>query len=248
MNESYVSGRNPVRELLKNKSKIDKIYVQADDRQGSIKQIIAMARNQGIVVTTTDKKKLDSMAKGASHQGVVAMVTDFEYSTIEEILSLAQDRGQDPFVVILDQVEDTQNLGAIVRTCEAAGVHGVIIPERRSAQVNETVHRTSSGAIAYMKVARVTNIAMTLDRLKEEGLWIYGAHMEGEDLYKGVKMTGPIGLVIGGENKGLTKHIQKHCDVLVKIPMFGQISSLNASASAAVMIYEIVRQRTQEAK
>lgn len=246
MKETYVSGRNPVRELLNNKSKIDKIYVQKNENHGSIRQIIAMARDLGIVVTTTDKKKLDSMSDGKNHQGVVAMITDFEYSSLEEIVDSAKSKGKDPFVVVLDQIEDTQNLGAIIRTCEIAGVDGIVIPERRSAQVNETVYRTSQGAVSYMKIAKVTNIARTLNTLKDMGLWVYGSDMKGEQIYYDSDMTGPIALVIGGENKGITDHIAKQCDVLVRIPMYGNISSLNASASCAVMVYEIIRQRNQK--
>ena len=246
MRETYVYGRNAVLETLKNKGQIDKLYIQGGDNQGSIRQIVAIANEQGIVVTETDKRRLDKMASSPNHQGVVAHVTDYEYSTVEDIVEYARSIGEDPFVVILDEIEDTHNLGAVIRTAEAAGVHGIIIPERRAAQVNETVFKTSAGAVAHMRVARVTNISRTLDQLKDLGLWIYGAHMKGEGVYTDTKMLGPVGLVIGGENKGITDHIANHCDVLVKIPMTGVISSLNASVSAALMIYEIVRQRNKK--
>lgn len=243
MRDAYVYGRNPVLESLKHKGHVDKIYIEAGDNQGSIRQIVSVARDQGIVVSRADRKDLEKMAGSPNHQGVVAHITDFEYSTIDEILDYASSKDEDPFVVILDQIEDTHNLGAIIRTAEAAGVHGIIIPKRRAAQINETVYKTSAGAVAHMKVARVTNISRTLDELKDKGLWIYGAHMEGEGIYTDTRMQGSIGVVIGGENKGITDHIANHCDVLVRIPMAGNVSSLNASVSAALMIYEVIRQK-----
>lgn len=243
MKENYIYGKNPVIEILKAGGDIDKIYML---KSVSDKRIEAMAKDAGIVITRTDDKKLESMAGSKNHQGVVALVTDFKYSTIDEILAVAEEKGEKPFLLILDSIEDTHNLGAIIRSAECAGVHGIIIPKRRAATVNETVYKTSAGAVEYMKVAKVTNIANTIDQLKDKGLWIYGADMNGKENYFATNMTGSIGLVIGGENKGITPMIAKKCDVLVKIPMFGQISSLNASASAAILIYDIVRQRTQE--
>lgn len=243
MKENYIYGKNPVIEILKAGGDIDKIYML---KSVSDKRIEAMAKDAGIVITRTDDKKLESMAGSKNHQGVVALVTDFKYSTIDEILAVAEEKGEKPFLLILDSIEDTHNLGAIIRSAECAGVHGIIIPKRRAATVNETVYKTSAGAVEYMKVAKVTNIANTIDQLKDKGLWIYGADMNGKENYFATNMTGSIGLVIGGENKGITPMLAKKCDVLVKIPMFGQISSLNASASAAILIYDIVRQRTQE--
>ena len=205
-----------------------------------------MAKEAGVVVTRVDERKLSDMAGHVNHQGVVAMVTDFEYSTIDEILDYAKEKEEEPFVLILDSIEDTHNLGAIIRTAEASGVHGVIIPKRRSAMVNDTVYKTSAGAVEYMKVARVTNIARAIEELQEKGLWIYGADMEGSEVYYDANLTGNIGLVIGGEDKGISPLIGKKCDVLVKIPMVGKVSSLNASVSAAILIYEIIRQRNKK--
>lgn len=243
MKENYIYGKNPVIEVLKSGKDVDKIYML---KGASDKRIEALAKEAGVVITRTDDKKLESMAGTRSNQGVVALVTDFSYSTVEDILAYAEEKGDKPFVVILDSIEDTHNLGAIIRSCECAGVHGVIIPKRRSAIVNQTVYKTSAGAVEHMKVAKVTNIARILDELKDKGLWIYGADMEGTENYFDANMTGSIGLVIGGEDKGITPLIAKKCDVLVKIPMVGNISSLNASASAAILIYDIVRQRAKE--
>lgn len=247
MKENYVYGRNPVIEALKSDGEVDKVYVQKGATGGSIRKIISMAKKSGIVVTQVDEGKLASMSENNNHQGVVALVTDFHYASIDEILELANERGEDPFVVVLDSIEDTHNLGAIIRTAECAGVHGIIIPKRRAAMVNATVYKTSAGAVEYMKVAKVTNIADTIDELKEKGLWIYGADMNGKEKYYDANLTGPIGLVIGGEDKGITDYIGNKCDVLVNIPMLGEISSLNASASAGILIYEVIRQRDKKA-
>ena len=245
MKEQYVIGRNPVLELLKTSDRIDKLYVQKGELQGSINKIIGKAKEENIIIQYVDKKKLNSMANDNSHQGVVALVTGFEYSTIEDIINTAKSKKEDPFVIILDGIEDTNNLGAIIRTAECAGVHGVIIPKRRSAMVNQTVYKTSAGAVEYMKVSQVTNIANTLDKLKEYGLWIYGADAEGKDRFYNSSLTGSVGLVIGNEGKGISRLVREKCDVLVKIPMKGNVSSLNASVAASILIYEVVRQRDE---
>jgi 23S rRNA (guanosine2251-2'-O)-methyltransferase len=242
MNEMYVAGRNPVLELLKSEKQIDKLYVLKGELKGSITKIIGIAKDRKIVVQQVDKKKLDSMAQGNAHQGVVALVTGFVYSSVDEILSKAKARGEKPFVVVLDGVEDTHNLGAIIRTAECAGVHGVIIPKRRSAMVNQTVYKSSAGAVEYMKIAQVNNIVQTMDELKAKGLWLYGADAEAEKSYSDTEMTASIGIVIGGEGQGLTRLLKDKCDVLVSIPMKGKISSLNASNAASILIYEAVRQ------
>lgn len=226
MKENYIYGRNPVIEVLKSGGDIDKIYMLKGADEGSIKKILSMAKEAGVVVTRVDERKLSDMAGHVNHQGVVAMVTDFEYSTIDEILDYAKEKEEEPFVLILDSIEDTHNLGAIIRTAEASGVHGVIIPKRRSAMVNDTVYKTSAGAVEYMKVARVTNIARAIEELQEKGLWIYGADMEGSEVYYDANLTGNIGLVIGGEDKGISPLIGKKCDVLVKIPMVGKLAPL----------------------
>lgn len=245
MEEQYIIGRNPVMELLRNKSEIDKIYVLRGESEGSIKKIIGMAKDAKVVVQEVDRQKLDSMADGGVHQGVVALSTGYEYKSVEEIVEYAKSKGEDPFVIILDSIEDTHNLGAIIRTAECAGAHGIIIPKRRAAIVNQTVYKTSAGAVEYMNVARVTNISQTIDYLKDNGLWIYGADMEGDANYYKTNLTGPIGLLIGGEDKGIGPALIKKCDQLIKIPMSGSINSLNASASAAILIYDIVRQRDE---
>ncbi len=242
MNEQYVVGRNPVIELLKTDKQIDKLYVLKGDLKGSITKIIAMAKEKNIIIQEVDKKKLDSMAEGNAHQGVAALVTGFEYSTIEQIIDKAKKLGQNPFVILLDGIEDTHNLGAIIRTAECAGVHGIIIPKRRSAMVNQTVYKASAGAVEHTLIASVNNITNAIEDLKDKGLWIYGADMDGESYHFNTPMTGAVGLVIGNEGKGISRLVKENCDVLVKIPMLGNISSLNASAAAAILIYEVVRQ------
>lgn len=242
MNDQYVVGRNPVLELFKADRQIDKLYVLKGDMQGSIRKIIGLARDKNIVVQEVGKNKLDSMSGGNVHQGVVALVTGFEYSTIEEILNLAKEKGEDPLVIILDGIEDPHNLGAIIRTAECAGAHGVIIPRRRSAMVNQTVYKASTGAVEHLPVADVTNISSTIDILKEKGLWVYGGDMDGEEYHYNTSLKGPIALVIGNEGKGISRLVKEKCDVLVKIPILGRVSSLNASNAAAILIYEVIRQ------
>ncbi|MGM0395752.1 MAG: 23S rRNA (guanosine(2251)-2'-O)-methyltransferase RlmB [Bacillota bacterium] len=242
MNEMYVPGRNPVMELLKSDKKVDKLYVLKGDLKGSINKIMGKAKDMGIVIQQVDKNKLDSMAEGNAHQGVVALVTGYEYAEVDEIIEYAKSKNQSPFVIILDGIEDTHNLGAIIRTAECAGVHGVIIPKRRSAMVNQTVYKSSAGAVEHMKIAQVNNIVKTMEELKEKGLWLYGADMDGGSEYFKTELKGPIGLVIGNEGKGLSRLVKEKCDVLVRIPMSGKLGSLNASNAASILIYEVVRQ------
>lgn len=248
MKEQYVVGRNPVLELLKTDKQIDKLYVLKGDLQGSINKILGIARDKNILVQQVDKAKLDSMADGNAHQGVAALVTGYEYSTIDEILNKAKSRNESPFVVILDGIEDTHNLGAIVRTAECAGAHGIIIPKRRSAMVNQTVYKSSAGAVEHMLIANVNNISNAIDELKEKGLWIYGADMDGKEFYFNQEIKGSIALVIGNEGKGISRLVKEKCDVLVKIPMLGKISSLNASTAASILIYEYVKQNHEQKK
>lgn len=242
MEEQYVVGRNPVLELLKSDKEIDKLYVLKGDLHGSIKKILGVAKDRNIIVQLTDKAKLDSMSDGNAHQGVAALVTGYEYSTINEILEKASSKKEKPFIIILDGIEDTHNLGAIVRTAECAGAHGVIIPKRRAAIVNQTVYKSSAGAVEHMLIANVTNISNAIDELKDKGLWIYGADMDGNDYHFNTSMEGSVALVIGNEGKGLSRLVKEKCDVLVKIPMLGKIDSLNASTAASILIYEVVRQ------
>lgn len=243
MSKQNISGRNPVLEILKSEREIEKIYVLKGDLKGSIKKILGMARDKKIIIQEVDKNKMESLSGGESHQGVVAIVSDYEYSQVEDILELARRREEDPFVVILDEIEDPYNLGSIIRSAECAGVHGIIIPKRRSASVNSTVYKSSAGAVEHMMVAKVTNISNTIEDLKKKGLWIYGADMDGEDYHFKTNLGGPIGLVIGSEGKGISRLVKEKCDVLVKIPLKGKISSLNASNASSILIYEIVRQR-----
>ena len=235
MDEIYVVGRNPVLELLKTNKEIDKIYILKGDLQGSIKKIVGMAKDRKIIIQEVDKNKLDLMAGNNAHQGVAALVTGFKYSTIDDILNKAKNKGESPFVIILDGIEDPHNLGAIIRTAECAGVHGIIIPKRRAARVNQTVYKSSAGAVEHVLIADVVNISDTITRLKKEGLWIYGADMDGQSYHFHTSLDGPIALVIGNEGKGISRIVKEKCDVLVKIPMVGKISSLNASASAAIL-------------
>ena len=246
MEDQYVVGRNPVLELLKSDKQIDKLYILKGELHGSINKIIGIAKDKKIIIQQVDKRKLDSMADGNAHQGVAALVTGFEYSNIDEILDKARSMDQSPFVVILDGIEDTHNLGAIIRTAECAGVHGIIIPNRRSAMVNQTVFKTSAGAALHMSIASVNNISNTIDELKDKGLWVYGADMDGENYHFNTSITGAVAMVIGNEGKGLSRLVKEKCDVLVKIPMFGKISSLNASNAASILIYEVVRQNYEK--
>ncbi len=248
MDEIYVVGRNPVLELLKTNKEIDKIYILKGDLQGSIKKIVGMAKDRKIIIQEVDKNKLDLMAGNNAHQGVAALVTGFKYSTIDDILNKAKNKGESPFVIILDGIEDPHNLGAIIRTAECAGVHGIIIPKRRAARVNQTVYKSSAGAVEHVLIADVVNISDTITRLKREGLWIYCADMDGQSYHFHTSLDGPIALVIGNEGKGISRIVKEKCDVLVKIPMVGKISSLNASASAAILIYEVVRQNYDKKK
>ncbi len=241
--EDIVCGRNSVLELLKSEKDINKLFIEKGNRSGSINEIIAKAKQDHIVIVEVDKRKLDTMA--ANHQGVVAIVPPFEYCDIYDILDYAKAKDEDPFIVILDGIEDPHNLGAIIRTCETAGVHGVIIPKRRSASVNSTVVKVSEGATTYVKIARVTNLNDTISKLKDAGLWIIGTDMSAKTYYYDQDLKGPIAIVIGSEGFGMSDLVKKNTDIFIKIPMAGKITSLNASVSAGIVIYEAVKQRKQ---
>lgn len=241
-----ILGRNPVIEALKSDKLIDVIFVNPE-AGGSINQIIGMAKDKKIVVKEVSEQKLANLAKGASHQGVIAMGACAEYVEVEDILKIARDKGEDPFIIICDEIEDPHNLGAIIRTAETAGAHGILIPKRRSASLNHTVYKTSAGAASWLPVARVANIASAIDELKEQGIWIYGTDGSGND-YRETDMTGPIGLVIGSEGFGMGKLVASKCDFMLRLPMKGKITSLNASVAAGIFMYEIVRQRDAKAK
>lgn len=236
-----IVGRNPVIEALKAEKPIDTLYVNKDGG-GSLSHIIDMAKRLDIVVKEVTAEKLNHMTGGASHQGVVAVGACAEYSSINEILAIARSKGEDPFIIICDEIEDPHNLGAIIRTAESAGAHGIIIPKRRSASLNYTVFKTSAGAASWLPVARVANIPAALDELKQNGVWIYGTDASGEE-YNKVNLKGPIGLVIGSEGFGMGRLVAKKCDFMLSLPMKGKITSLNASVAAGIFMYEVVRQR-----
>ena len=238
---SIIIGRNPVLEALKANRLIDSIYVNSE-ATGSIGHIIALAKEKGIVVKNVNDTKLSTMTDGASHQGIVAVGACAQYVTVDDILNLAKEKKENPFIIICDEIEDPHNLGAIIRTAESAGAHGIIIPKRRSASLNYTVFKTSAGAASWLPVARVANIAATIDELKENGVWIFGTDASGQE-YTQTDMTGSIGLVIGSEGNGIGQLIKKKCDFLLKIPMMGKVTSLNASVAGGIFMYEIVRQR-----
>jgi len=237
-----IAGRNPVMEAIRSGRSIESILVAKGERSGSVVAIIAKAKQKNIPVKDVDSKKLDFLAKGVNHQGIVAQCAVKEYSTLEEIFVLAEERGESPFIIVLDKIEDPHNLGAIIRTAECAGAHGVIIPERRSAGLSYTVEKTSAGALEYMPVVRVKNISAVLQKLKDKGIWVYGADMDGEH-YKKVNYDGAVALVIGNEGKGISPLVAKDCDVIVSLPMKGKINSLNASVAAGILMYEIADKR-----
>lgn len=237
-----IVGRNPVMEALKSGSSIDTIYVNSE-AGGSIGSITRIAKERGIVIKNVSDQKLTQMCKGASHQGIIASGACAEYVTVEDILAISAKKGTKPFIIICDEIEDPHNLGAIIRTAEAAGADGVIIPKRRSASLNATVYKTSAGAASWLPVARVANLGAAIDTLKENGVWIYGTDASGDE-YTETSFTGSIALIIGSEGFGMGRLIKDKCDFLVKLPMNGKITSLNASVAAGIFMYEAVRQRT----
>lgn len=241
--EDIVEGRNSVIELLSSDRDINKILIQKGERHGSISKIIAMAKEKRIVTVETEKSKLDMMSETKNHQGVIAIVPPFDYCEVDDILNFAKQKQEDAFIIMLDGIEDPHNLGSIIRTAETAGCHGVIIPKRRAASVNATVSKTSAGAVEHMNIARVNNLNETIKYLKEQGLWIIGTDMDTKTYYYDQDLKGPICIVIGSEGFGMSDLVKKNCDLLVKIPMKGKITSLNASVSAGIVIYEALKQR-----
>ncbi len=238
-----VEGRNAVLELLEAGKDINKLYIESGEKFGSINKIIALAKENKVLISYIDKNKMKQMAQTENYQGVIAVVPPYEYVEVEDILQDAKNKNEDPFVVILDGIEDVHNLGAIIRTAETAGVHGIIIPKRRAASVNATVNKVSAGAVEYMKIARVNNLNETINELKEAGLWICGTDMDTETYYYNQDLKGPLAIVIGSEGFGMSRLVKENCDFIVKIPMKGKITSLNASVSAGIVIYEAVKQR-----
>lgn len=241
-NELMIEGRNAILEALKADRTIDKIFVQKGSNEGSIRKIIAEARDKGIVVQDVEKVKLDTISESGKHQGVIAFASAHDYVEVKDILAAARDKGEDPFIVIMENLNDPHNLGAVIRTANAAGAHGVIIPKRRSVGLTSVVGKASAGAIEYTPVAKVTNIARTIEDLKAEGLWVACAHMGGDFMYN-TDLKGPIALVIGSEGEGVSRLVKEKCDYIVSMPMFGEINSLNASVAASLLMYEVVRQR-----
>lgn len=241
-NENQLEGRNAVLEALRSGRDMEKLLVQKGNVEGTIRRIVAQAKEKGVVIQETSRQKLDELSQTKNHQGVIALVSAHHYTELEDILAAAREKGEEPFLLLLDGITDPHNLGAILRTAECAGVHGVVIPKRRSVGLNATVGKTSAGAVEYVPVARVTNIVKTMEYLKKEGLWIACADMDGLDHFD-TNMKGPIAFVIGSEGEGVSRLVRENCDFTASIPMYGKISSLNASVAAALLMYEVVRQR-----
>ena len=239
-----IEGRNAVLEAFRAGKTVDKLYIQEGLRDGTINTILRDAKKRDVIVNYVSREKLDQMSADKKHQGVMAITAAFAYSTVEDILAKAEEKGEPPFLFILDEIEDPHNLGAIIRTANLCGAHGVIIPKRRAAGLTATAVKASAGAIHYTPVAKVTNITKTIEELKSKGLWFACADMGGELMYK-ANLTGPIGLVIGNEGNGVSRLVKESCDYVVSIPMKGDIDSLNASVAAGVLAYEVVRQRMQ---
>lgn len=238
--ENVIVGRNPVREALKSGREIDKLMVSSED--GSMKKILALAGERRIPVMKVEKSAIERVASGQIHQGVAAFVSAYEYAELEDIFSLAEKRGEDPFIIILDNLEDPHNLGAIMRTAECAGAHGIIIPKRRACGLTDVVAKASAGAVEYIPCVKVTNIAQTIDALKEKGVWVAACDMGGQEYYK-ADLKGKIAVVIGSEGFGISRLVKEKCDFVVSMPMVGRINSLNASNAAAVILYEVRKQR-----
>ena len=243
MREDLIIGRNAVIEALKSDRTIECVYVSKGDLEGSIKVALGLAKDRGVVIKEADRRKLDTMCDRLNQQGIVARVTPFKYCEVNDILEDAKRKEQQPFIVILDEIEDPHNLGSIIRTAELCGVHGIIIPKRRNVGVTSTVYKCSAGAIEHMKIAKATNINPTIDMLKEQGIWIYGADIDGKDYSYNTDFSGPCALIIGSEGKGISNLTLKKCDLLVKIPMIGKINSLNASVAGGIMMYEVLKGR-----
>ncbi len=238
-----IEGRNPIIEALNANLKIEKIIIQEGLKGGPITEIQNLARSKKVTVVRESKNAIDNIADSSTHQGVIAIAEDYRYVDLDEILEYAKSKGEKPLVVLLDEIQDPYNLGSIIRTANAAGVHGIVIPKHRATEVTSVVSKSSAGAVEFTKVAQVTNLVRAIEDLQKAGLWFVGADVEGDQVIYQADLKGPLGIVIGSEGSGLRRLVRERCDYLVKIPMFGQINSLNASVAAGVMIYEIVRQR-----
>lgn len=240
-----IEGRNAVLEAFRSGRTIDKLFVLDGCQDGPVRTIVREAKKHDTIINFVGKERLLQLTQTGKHQGVIAYAAAYAYSEIEDMLKLAEERGEDPFLILLDGIEDPHNLGAIIRTANIAGAHGVIIPKRRAASLTATVAKTSAGALNYTPVAKVTNLVKTMDELKEKGLWFACADMDGEPMY-GLNLTGPIGLVIGSEGEGVSRLVKENCDFTAAIPMKGEITSLNASVACGILAYEVVRQRIQK--
>ena len=247
MTEEIVAGRNAVFEALTSRRPVNKIYIKTGLQGGSLGKIVAEAQKSAVLIEYVQPEKLDRLAPGIRHQGIVALASPIAFSSLEEVLRRAEVRKETPFLLLLDELQDPQNVGALIRSADAAGVHGVLLPKRRSCPLNMVVAKISAGAVNYVPVVQIGNIVQTLSSLKEQGFWVVGADMDGESLYFDNDLDRPIVLVIGAEGKGLGRLVKENCDMLVRIPMRGGVNSLNASAAGAILLYEVVRQRLQKA-
>ena len=245
LDETVVIGRNAVKELLLGGRDVDKLYITSGEREGSINQLIGIAAERGIPITECDRQRLDNIAKGGRHQGIIAIAAERNYSSIDEILAYAEEKGESAFVVVCDGVEDPHNLGAIIRSAECVGAHGIIIPKRRAVGLTATVAKSSAGALEHMKIAKVTNLPSAIDELKERGLWIYAADMDGSTYYK-TDMKGSAAIVLGSEGFGISRLVKEKCDFIVSIPLYGQVNSMNVSCAAAILLAEVARQRNDK--
>ena len=239
---AIIEGRNPIIEALKNNRSIEKIMVNKASKVGSIKKILAMAKEKKVIIQEVDRHKLDEMSESHAHQGVIAITSDYRYYDLDEILEIPKERGEDPFFIILDGITDPHNLGSIIRTADAVGAHAVIIPKRRSVQITPIVAKASAGAVEYLPVCKVTNIVNTIKTLKENGLWIAAVDMDGQTFYQ-QNLGGPLGLVVGSEGEGISRLVKQNCDFTVSMPMSGNVTSLNASVAGGILLYEVYRQR-----
>lgn len=243
MNEDIIYGRNPIIEALEAGRTIDKIFLQDGARHTQIGIIKNLAKKKGVIYRTADKRKLDALTDGENHQGAVAFAAAHKYVEVEDILKAAEEKGESPFIVIADGLSDPHNLGSIIRTANAAGAHGIIIPKNRSISLNSVVAKVSTGAVEYTPVARVTNISQTIDKLKKNGIWVCGTAVDAKQQYYQADLTGPLAIVIGSEGDGMSKLVKQSCDFLVSMPMIGQTQSLNASVAAGILLYESLKQR-----
>ena len=244
VDECTVSGRNAVKELLESGRDIDKLFVRSGDREGSVNLILGIAAERKIPIIEVDTRKLDQLSHGGRHQGVVAIAAERNYSSVEEIIAYAEERSEKPFIIVLDGVEDPHNLGAVIRSAECLGAHGVIIPKRRAVGLTSTVAKASAGAIEHVRIAKVTNIAQTIDELKERGLWLYAADMDGVSCYS-EDLSGPVALVLGSEGFGISRLVKEKCDYVISVPMYGSLNSMNVSCAATVLMAEVARQRNK---